>query len=106
MPTYEYVCTSCGYQFELVQNMSDPPRKQCPKCRKKVERKIGAGAGVIFKGSGFYATDYRSPEYKARQKADGGGAGTGAGKSAGGEGGKKAGEAGKSESGGGEKTGG
>jgi putative FmdB family regulatory protein len=70
MPTYEYVCTSCGLEFELVQKMSDPPRKRCPKCRHKVDRKPGAGAGILFKGSGFYATDYRSSEYRAKAKAE------------------------------------
>ena len=70
MPTYDYYCTSCGHEFELVQRMSDPPRKRCPRCGRKVERKIGAGAGVIFKGSGFYITDYRSSEYRAKEKAE------------------------------------
>lgn len=76
MPTYEYYCTACGHEFELFQKMTDAPRKRCPRCGRKVVRKIGAGAGVIFKGSGFYGTDYRSPEYKAKQKAE-----TGAGAS-------------------------
>ena len=70
MPSYEYICESCGYEFELVQRMSDPPRKLCPRCRKKVTRKVGKGAGIIFKGSGFYATDYRSSDYKAKELAD------------------------------------
>jgi putative FmdB family regulatory protein len=70
MPTYDYYCTSCKHEFELVQRMTDPPRKRCPRCGRKVERKIGAGAGVIFKGSGFYSTDYRSSEYKAKEKAE------------------------------------
>lgn len=88
MPTYEYVCTACGHEFELVQRMSDPPRKRCPQCGKKVERKIGTGAGIIFKGSGFYITDYRSPEYQAKRKAEsaaasGGGAESGGAKSSG-----------------------
>jgi len=79
MPTYEYVCTSCGHEFELVQKMTDPPRRRCPRCRCKVERKIGTGAGIIFKGSGFYATDYRSAEYKAKARAESVGASGGAG---------------------------
>ena len=58
MPTYEYECTHCGYKFEKFQNMTDEPLKRCPKCHKKVKRLIGAGAGIIFKGPGFYATDY------------------------------------------------
>ena len=70
MPSYEYICQNCGYEFELIQKMSDPPRKLCPRCHKKVTRKVGAGAGILFKGSGFYATDYRSPDYKAKEKAE------------------------------------
>ena len=58
MPTYEYECSHCGYKFERFQNMTDEPLKRCPKCHKKVKRLIGAGAGFIFKGPGFYATDY------------------------------------------------
>ena len=58
MPTYEYECTHCGYKFEKFQNMTDEPLKRCPKCHRKVNRLIGAGAGIIFKGPGFYATDY------------------------------------------------
>lgn len=71
MPTYDYVCTQCGHEFELVQKMTDAPKKRCPKCRGKIERKIGAGAGLIFKGSGFYITDYRSKDYQSKAKADG-----------------------------------
>ena len=60
MPTYEYVCPPCGHEFEKFQSMMDEPVKVCPKCRKRqVKRKIGMGAGVIFKGSGFYETDYK-----------------------------------------------
>jgi len=59
MPTYEYECTHCGRAFELFQNMSDKPLSKCPKCNHKVKRLIGCGSGIIFKGSGFYATDYR-----------------------------------------------
>lgn len=70
MPTYEYECQKCGHQFELFQNMSDPPRKRCPKCRGKVQRLLGTGAGIIFKGSGFYATDYRSEGYHKSRKAE------------------------------------
>ena len=86
MPTYEYICTGCGHEFELRQKITDPPRKRCPRCGKKVERKIGAGAGIIFKGSGFYATDYRSDDYKAKAKAErAGGPGGGNGKPGGGD---------------------
>jgi putative FmdB family regulatory protein len=70
MPTYEYVCLGCGIEFELRQKITDEPRKRCPKCRHKVERKLGKGTGIIFKGSGFYATDYRSSEYQAKAKAE------------------------------------
>ena len=57
MPTYEYECKSCSHRFEIFQNMSDQPLKICPKCGKNVRRLIGGGAGIIFKGSGFYITD-------------------------------------------------
>ena len=69
MPTYEYECTKCGHVFEAFQSMSDKPLASCPKCKGKVKRLIGPGAGVIFKGSGFYATDYKKPTRDAR-KAD------------------------------------
>lgn len=59
MPTYEYECASCGYHFELFQSISDKPKETCPKCSKTVKRLIGSGSGIIFKGTGFYATDYR-----------------------------------------------
>lgn len=59
MPTYEYECKSCGHRFEKFQNMTDKPLSNCPKCKKAVRRIIGQGAGIIFKGKGFYATDYR-----------------------------------------------
>jgi len=59
MLTYEYECTHCGYNFEVFQKITDKPLLNCPKCKNKVKRLIGSGAGIIFKGSGFYATDYR-----------------------------------------------
>lgn len=59
MPTYEYECKSCGHHFEKSQPMTAAPLKTCPKCKKEVRRLIGSGSGIIFKGSGFYATDYR-----------------------------------------------
>jgi putative FmdB family regulatory protein len=59
MPTYEYECKSCGHAFEKSQSMTDAPLKKCPKCSKPVRRLIGSGSGIIFKGPGFYATDYR-----------------------------------------------
>jgi putative FmdB family regulatory protein len=72
MPTYEYKCKKCGHLFEEFQKMSDPPLKKCPKCKGKVERLIGKGAGIIFKGSGFYQTDYKNKEakYKANAESD------------------------------------
>ncbi len=72
MPTYEYECPKCGKTFELFQSMKDEPIKVCPdkKCKGKVKRLIGTGAGLIFKGSGFYITDYRSEGYKAAAKKD------------------------------------
>ncbi len=72
MPTYEYECEKCGHRFELFQSMSEEPRKRCPKCRGKVRRLIGTGAGMIFKGAGFYATDYRSQSYKDQKKKESG----------------------------------
>lgn len=70
MPTYEYECERCGHLFELFQSMTDPPRKRCPACRGKVKRLFGTGAGIIFKGSGFYQTDYRSSDYKQAAEKD------------------------------------
>lgn len=70
MPTYEYECRKCGNCFEAFQSIVDEPLKRCPKCKGKVQRCIGAGAGVIFKGSGFYQTDYRSDGYKKAARAD------------------------------------
>jgi len=59
MPTYEYECTHCGHNFEMFQKITDKHIENCPKCKSKVKRLIGSGSGIIFKGSGFYATDYR-----------------------------------------------
>lgn len=70
MPTYDYVCKDCGYEFEEFQSMSAPKLTECPKCKGRVERLIGTGAGMIFKGSGFYETDYRSDSYQKAAKAD------------------------------------
>jgi putative FmdB family regulatory protein len=70
MPTYEYECLRCKHRFEQFQSIKDEPLKRCPKCRGKVQRQIGTGAGIIFKGSGFYATDYRSDGYKRAAKAE------------------------------------
>ena len=70
MPTYEYACQKCGYEFEQFQSIKDEPLKRCPKCKGKVVKKISSGAGLIFKGSGFYITDYRSEKYKSAAKSD------------------------------------
>jgi putative FmdB family regulatory protein len=74
MPTYDYVCDGCGHAFELFQSMTDSVKKTCPKCgKKKLRRLIGAGGAIVFKGSGFYKTDYRSESYKKGAAADSGG---------------------------------
>ncbi len=72
MPTYEYECAKCGKTFEIFQSMKDAPLTVCPdkKCKGKIKRLIGTGAGLIFKGSGFYITDYRSEGYKQAAKKD------------------------------------
>jgi putative FmdB family regulatory protein len=71
MPTYEYACSACGHRFDEFQSMSADPLKKCPACKKaKLERLIGTGAGVIFKGSGFYQTDYRGSSYASDAKKD------------------------------------
>ena len=71
MPTYEYKCEACGHQFEKFQSITAAPIKKCPECGKsKVRRLIGTGAGLLFKGSGFYITDYRGEAYNKAAKAD------------------------------------
>lgn len=72
MPTYEYICEKCGKEFEVFQSMNDDHLTDCPKknCPGPVKRAIGGGAGLIFKGSGFYITDYRSESYKSGAKKD------------------------------------
>jgi putative FmdB family regulatory protein len=73
MPTYEYECQSCNKTFELFQSITDKPVRRCPTCgTRKVRRLISAGGGFLFRGSGFYQTDYRSEKYKAEAKADSG----------------------------------
>lgn len=68
MPTYDYTCEQCG-DFEHFQSITSPKLRKCPSCGSRVTRKLGTGAGVIFKGSGFYETDYRSESYKQGEKA-------------------------------------
>ena len=70
MPTYDYECNRCGHRFERFQSMSDPHVKTCPECKGKVRRLIGSGAGIIFKGQGFYITENRSKDYKDRAGKD------------------------------------
>jgi len=71
MPTYQYQCSACKHAFEELQSMKDDPLTKCPKCKKKkLNRLLGTGAGLLFKGSGFYITDYRSDSYKSAAKAD------------------------------------
>ncbi len=71
MPTYEYLCDACGHEFELFQAMSASVKRKCPDCGKlKLKRLIGTGSGVIFKGTGFYQTDYRSDSYKKAAEAE------------------------------------
>ena len=72
MPNYDYECPKCGHQFETYQPITDDPLTKCPErgCRGKIRRLIGSGGGLLFKGSGFYITDYRSDSYKKAAKAD------------------------------------
>ena len=71
MPTYDYVCDACEHEFELFQSISEPKKRKCPECGKlKLRRLFGTGAAVVFKGSGFYETDYRSDSYKKGAAAD------------------------------------
>ena len=106
MPTYDYLCDACGHKFELFQSINDPLQRKCPACKKlKLRRLFGTGAAVMFKGSGFYTTDYRSDSYKKAASAD---ASNSEGKSSksseGGSSGKSEGSSGKSESSSGDKS--
>lgn len=71
MPTYDYHCDACEHEFELFQGITEEPKKKCPKCGKnKLRRLFGTGGAIVFKGSGFYKTDYRSESYKKSADAD------------------------------------
>lgn len=71
MPTYDYICDDCKHEFEAFESIKADPQTTCPSCQKEtLRRKIGAGAAILFKGSGFYLTDYRSDSYKKAAKAD------------------------------------
>ena len=71
MPTYDYICDSCKHEFEAYESIKADPQKLCPECHaESLRRKIGPGAAILFKGSGFYQTDYRSDSYKSAAKAD------------------------------------
>lgn len=71
MPTYDYVCDACGHEFEEFQSITEPALRKCPECKKqKLRRLFGTGAAVVFKGSGFYQTDYRSESYKSGAEKD------------------------------------
>ncbi|HKA24029.1 MAG TPA: FmdB family zinc ribbon protein [Candidatus Eisenbacteria bacterium] len=70
MPTYEYECRQCGHRFEKFQSMKDQPLQKCEKCGGELRRLIGTGAGILFKGSGFYQTDYRSDSYRKKAKSE------------------------------------
>jgi putative FmdB family regulatory protein len=83
MPTYDYVCDACQHRFELFQGITEAPKKTCPDCKKrKLRRLFGTGAAIVFKGSGFYSTDYRSESYKKAAAAEKDGHGAAAAKSA------------------------
>ena len=102
MPTYEYRCRKCGHRFELFHGIRDETPKRCPRCRSRALRVPAGGGGLIFRGTGFHVTDYRSRSYreKAKQEKPAGSGGEGGGKS-GGEGGGKSGGEGGGEGGGG-----
>lgn len=70
MPTYDYLCDACGHRLEIYQGIKDDALTKCPKCKaKSLKRQFGSGGGILFKGTGFYQTDYRSDSYKAGEKS-------------------------------------
>jgi putative FmdB family regulatory protein len=91
MPTYDYICDNCKHEFEAFESITADPQKLCPECHvESLRRKIGPGAAILFKGSGFYQTDYRSDSYKKAAKSDSSSSGSG------GEGAKSNGDSGSS----------
>ena len=70
MPTYDYICNKCGHTFELFQSMTETPRKTCPVCKRVVRRLVSGGSGLIFKGSGFYLTDYKNDKKPPKEKKE------------------------------------
>jgi len=99
MPTYEYRCKKCGHQFELFHSIKDESIKRCPKCGGRAVRVPAGGAGILFKGSGFYITDYRSKSYREKAKQEKGGKSSeGTGKSSEGSGKSEGGGSGSSGS--------
>ena len=72
MPTYEYECPTCRKTFDVFQSITAKPLRTCPTCKGKVRRRIGTGAGILFKGTGFYQTDYRSENYRKKAREESG----------------------------------
>jgi putative FmdB family regulatory protein len=70
MPTYDYECETCGHRLEVFQSITEKPLRECPKCKGRLRRLIGSGGAIIFRGSGFYVTDYRSEEYRKKSKEE------------------------------------
>ncbi len=98
MPTYEYLCPK-GHHFEVHQRISAEPGAACPKCGQPAQRQISAGAGFLFKGQGFYVTDYRSPEYKKKASSEGSSGQASSGQGSSSEGSSSKGSSGSSTSG-------
>ncbi|HVP39048.1 MAG TPA: FmdB family zinc ribbon protein [Candidatus Saccharimonadales bacterium] len=99
MPTYEYECRACGHRFEEYQSIKAKPLRTCPRCKGRVRRLVSGGSGLLFKGSGFYITDYRSQSYREKARDERGGAAGGKSEPAKGRGKGKGGESGGSAAG-------
>jgi putative FmdB family regulatory protein len=107
MPTYAYRCRKCGHEFEEFHGIKDVKPRKCPKCKSRADRVPAGGSGLLFKGSGFYITDYRSKGYQDKAKAEkSGGSKSESGGKSGGEGGGKSGGESKKSGDGGKKSGG